>query len=127
VQFPGPACLKFALHYPAGETDPDDVNREVTKSELKSMIDVAGKYFFPADEKIVAVKTCLYTNTPDENFIIDRFPGFEDNVFIACGFSGHGFKFASVVGELLADLAIEGRTDLPVEFLNISRFNNLQA
>lgn len=124
AQFPEPTGLKFALHYPADETDPDQVNREVTNIETQSLIELASKYFFPATGKIVAVKTCLYTNTPDENFIIDRLPGYEDNVMIACGFSGHGFKFASVVGEILADLTLEGRTELPIEFLTISRFSN---
>lgn len=125
-QFPGPAGLKFALHYPADETNPDYVNREVSNSELQSLIDAAGKYFSPATGKVVAVKTCLYTNTPDENFIIDRLPGYEENILIACGFSGHGFKFASVVGEILADLALGGRTEMPIEFLSLSRFKNLQ-
>ena len=48
-------------------------------------------------------------------------PGHED-VVIACGFSGHGFKFASVIGEVLADLAMEGKTELPVGFLGLNRF-----
>ncbi len=60
--------------------------------------------------------------SPDGHFIIDRYPGTPgqdepyDNVTIACGFSGHGFKFATVVGEALADLAMEGRTGLPMGF-----------
>jgi sarcosine oxidase len=64
----------------------------------------------------------LYANSPDENFIIDHLPGFDDDVTIACGFSGHGFKFVSVVGEILADLATEGRTELPIDFLRLKRF-----
>ena len=55
----------------------------------------------------MALKTCLFTNTPDEHFVIDLHPEFP-NVSIAAGFSGHGFKFASVVGEILADLALDG-------------------
>jgi glycine/D-amino acid oxidase-like deaminating enzyme len=62
----------------------------------------------------------MYTMTPDENFIIDRHPGFR-NVFFAAGFSGHGFKFAPVVGLVLADLVVNGRTDQPVGFLSLSR------
>jgi sarcosine oxidase len=64
---------------------------------------------------------CMYTMTPDEHFLIDRHPA-HDNVVFAAGFSGHGFKFASVVGEALADLADAGRTALPVEFLGAARF-----
>jgi len=69
------------------------------------------------------LKTCLYTNTPDENFVLDFLPGYNQQVVIAAGFSGHGFKFVSVVGEIMADLAQQGKTDLPIGFLNASRFN----
>ena len=51
--------------------------------------------------------TCMYTNTPDEHFVIARHPRHEQ-VVVACGFSGHGFKFVPVVGEILADLATDG-------------------
>jgi sarcosine oxidase len=64
----------------------------------------------------------LYANSPDENFIIDKLPGYEENVTIACGFSGHGFKFISVVGEILADMATEGTTKQPISFLSAKRF-----
>lgn len=63
---------------------------------------------------------CLYTRTPDCHFIIDRHPQLE-NVVLGAGFSGHGFKFTSALGEVLADLAMEGRTSLPIEFLSINR------
>jgi glycine/D-amino acid oxidase-like deaminating enzyme len=62
----------------------------------------------------------LYTNTADENFIIDQLPG-HDNVYVAAGFSGHGFKFAAGIGEIMADLAVDRKTEYPVEFLRISR------
>ena len=68
------------------------------------------------------LKTCLYTYTPDENFVIDFLPGFDQDVVIAAGFSGHGFKFASVVGEILADLSSKGATAFPIDFLNANRF-----
>jgi sarcosine oxidase len=64
----------------------------------------------------------MYTNSPDHHFIIDRLPG-QERVTIACGFSGHGFKFASVVGEILADLALDGSTRLPAQFLGMGRFS----
>ena len=59
---------------------------------------------------------CYYTMSPDENFVIDRILGQEDVCF-AAGLSGHGFKFTSVLGEALADLAMQGTTTLPIEFL----------
>ena len=73
------------------------------------------------DGPILAMRTCLYTNSPDSHFIIDRHPN-RPRVWIACGFSGHGFKFASVVGEVLADYATLGKTELPAKFLDFSRF-----
>ncbi len=68
-------------------------------------------------------KTCFYTRTPDEHFILDRYPGC-DRVAYAAGLSGHGFKFAPVLGELLVDLAIEGRTTLDIDFLSRGRFKS---
>jgi sarcosine oxidase len=65
--------------------------------------------------------TCLYTNSPDHHFIIDKYPR-DPRITLACGFSGHGFKFASVVGEVLADLAIDETTKLPAQFLGLKRF-----
>ncbi len=64
----------------------------------------------------------MYTVTPDEHFIVDRHPAY-DRVTVACGFSGHGFKFSSAIGEALADIALEGRSDLPVGFLGLGRFS----
>jgi sarcosine oxidase len=61
-----------------------------------------------------------YTNSPDRHFIIDRHPG-HDRVTVACGFSGHGFKFSSAVGEVLADLAMDGATKIPIDFFRLDR------
>lgn len=66
---------------------------------------------------------CFYTRSPDEHFVIDRHPH-HPNVVFAAGLSGHGFKFASVLGEILVDLAVEGETALPIGFLNSQRFGN---
>jgi sarcosine oxidase len=74
-----------------------------------------------ATDKPLRFSNCIYTMTPDEDFVIDRHPGAPELVF-AAGFSGHGFKFASVVGEILADLAIDGATRHPIGFLSASRF-----
>ena len=62
----------------------------------------------------------MYTMTPDEHFIVDRHPQ-HANVFIAAGFSGHGYKFAPVIGETLAELALKGSTSHPVDFLRLDR------
>ncbi|MFD1705373.1 N-methyl-L-tryptophan oxidase [Siminovitchia sediminis] len=66
-------------------------------------------------------KTCVYTNSPDSDFIIDQYPEWP-NVLFACGFSGHGFKFASAVGEILSQLALDGRTELDISGFAFDRF-----
>ncbi len=63
---------------------------------------------------------CLYTLSPDENFIVDQHPEYPQVAF-AAGLSGHGFKFVPVLGRILADLALNGRSDLPIEFLSCRR------
>ena len=62
----------------------------------------------------VVSAACRYTMTPDEHFVIGHLPGTDGRVSVAAGFSGHGFKFVPVVGEILADLAIDGATDAPI-------------
>lgn len=73
-------------------------------------------------DHVVRTRTCLYTMTPDEHFVIDRHPRYPELIF-AAGFSGHGFKFATAIGEALADLALEGRARLPIDFLGLKRFS----
>ena len=121
-KFGEPAGLKLAHHFPNEVSDPDKVDRETRESDIQNLKYCLDKYLPGVFHAVASTKICLYGNSPDENFIIDKLPGFEENVSIACGFSGHGFKFASVVGEILADLAIEGKTDHPTEFLNAKRF-----
>jgi sarcosine oxidase len=120
--FGEPAGLKLAHHFPREATDPDIVDRRTTENDIQNLKYCLDKYLPGVFDSVLSTKICLYGNSPDENFIIDNLPGFESNVSIACGFSGHGFKFASVVGEILADLAIDGKTDLPIDFLNAKRF-----
>ncbi len=81
----------------------------------------AVREFFPGlAPEHVRFSTCLYTMTPDENFIVARHPE-HDRVTFAAGFSGHGFKFASVMGEILCELALDGRTRHPIDFLRLDR------
>ena len=119
-RFQGPIGLKLAHHAPATVCDPDQVDRNIYPDDSLPMVEVLRKYFRKGFQQISAVKTCLYTNTADENFIIDQLPGY-DHVFVAAGFSGHGFKFAAGIGEIMADLSVYGKTEYPVEFLRISR------
>jgi sarcosine oxidase len=120
--FGAPHGLKIACHYPGRITEADKVNRQAEDEDIENIRYALDKYFPGTFNGMVTSKTCLYASLPDENFIIDRLPGYEDHVTIAIGFSGHGFKFAPVVGEILADLSIEGRTKHPIGFLNARRF-----
>jgi len=113
--------FKIAHHKPGVETSPDQVVRELLPGDEQSLRPVLQRYIPDADGSLLAIRVCLYTNSPDSFFIIDRHPR-HSRVTLACGFSGHGFKFGSVVGEALADLATQGQTELPIQFLGLSRF-----
>jgi sarcosine oxidase len=71
------------------------------------------------------LSTCMFTNTPDGDFLLDVHPD-HPNVVVGAGFSGHGFKFASVVGATPADLALDGATTHPIEPFRIDRFDWLR-
>ncbi|MBI4348394.1 MAG: N-methyl-L-tryptophan oxidase [Elusimicrobia bacterium] len=66
-------------------------------------------------------KVCYYDNTPDDDFILDRLPD-SPNAWVAAGFSGHGFKFGSLVGKTLADLLVDGKTELNQQRFRLTRF-----
>jgi sarcosine oxidase len=69
----------------------------------------------------VALKTCLFEPSPDEHFIVDRHPD-APSVVVGAGFSGHGYKFCSVIGEILADLVVDDSTRHDIGLFRISRF-----
>ena len=120
--FGGPVGLKLALHKIGDEVDPDHVDRNIQQADEDILRNMLRKYIPDAAGNTLTLKSCLYTNSEDEDFIIDHLPGYDGMVTIAAGFSGHGFKFVSVIGEILADLAIKGKTDLPIDFLRLGRF-----
>jgi sarcosine oxidase len=102
---------------PPGPADLDPI----AALAAKYMPRLAGAYD-EARSRIRHSATCLYTMTPDEDFIVDRHPEFK-NVVFAAGFSGHGFKFAPVIAQGLADLLQQGKTSLPIGFLSLGRSN----
>jgi len=117
---PDGRSVKIARHEPGSPTPARQVDRQVTDEETRALIDIAHRYLPDAAGPLSDANVCLYTNSPDGHFIIDRHPD-HPQVSFACGFSGHGFKFASVMGEALADLASRGSTGLPIGFLNLER------
>jgi sarcosine oxidase len=119
----GQLGLKIALHAPGVVVSPDLIDRSPAPDDLTSIAPLLDKFLPSARGPVTRQKICMYTNSPDGHFIVDRLPG-HDNVVIAAGFSGHGFKFAPVIGEALADLVQFGRSDLPIGFLGVDRFDN---
>ncbi len=115
--------LKIGLYHHLGETGTaDSLSRDVTPGDEDVLRRCLARYFPEANGPTMALHTCLFTNTPDEHFIIDRLPGNED-VIVASPCSGHGYKFASVVGEIIADLATTGRSAFDLSMFTLSRFS----
>jgi sarcosine oxidase len=96
-------------HHLREQVQPDTVDRVCHPQDEAALREGIRRYFPDADGPTLAMKVCMFTNTPDEYFVIDHHPH-SRSVVVAAGFSGHGFKFSSVVGEILADLALDGCT-----------------
>lgn len=107
-------------HFGSGG-DPDTISREPTLEDEAPLRAFAERYFPDGAGPTVALKTCLFEPSPDEHFLIDRHPDAPSAV-VAAGFSGHGYKFCSVVGEILADLAIDGATAHDIGLFRLDRF-----
>ena len=100
--------------------DPDTIDREVHDHEVDFIRSYISIYVPALDGELLYAKTCMYTNTPDEHFVISTHPEYPQ-VAIAAGFSGHGFKFCGVVGEILADLVTVGETNHPIDLFSPTR------
>jgi glycine/D-amino acid oxidase-like deaminating enzyme len=113
--------VKVAEHS-GGEiiTDPKNDPLPLDAADLARVEAFLTQYMPGVGRPMQRRSVCFYTMSPDENFIVDRHPQSE-NVFFAAGLSGHGFKFTSVLGEVMADLAVAGKTELPVGFLGLKR------
>ncbi len=114
--------VKAAFHAYGPMTTPDSIDRTIDKDADVEPVARALQEWAPGAAGIVRdAKACMYTLTPDQDFIIDHHP--EDERIVLCGgFSGHGFKFASVVGEIAAQLALDGATTHAIDFLSFRRF-----
>jgi sarcosine oxidase len=113
--------FKLAHHNRGLTSDPDTVERSPLPGDEEDCRRALRENIPEAEGPLLALRVCMYTNTPDLNFIVDRHPHHE-RVTLACGFSGHGFKFATVMGEVLADLTTAGQTAHPIGFLGLARF-----
>ena len=114
--------FKVGRYHHLEETIDLDSTIKTVNGEDEALLRSAVERYFPkANGTTMTLKTCMFTNTPDEHFIVDSLPG-NTQVIVAAGFSGHGFKFASVIGEILSDLAINGETEHDIDLLKIDRF-----
>lgn len=113
--------VKVALHYRYQKTAPESVDRVVHPDEVEVMRSILARYIPSLGGRLLHAKTCLYTLTPDEHFIIDRHPE-HLRVLLVSACSGHGFKFGSAIGEIVADLTTIGRTRFDITPFSLDRF-----
>lgn len=117
--------FKFGRYHHLGELSAaDDLRREPDGADEAVLRAFAERYFPDGSGAAMALRTCMFTNTPDEHFIVDRHPE-HPQVVLASPCSGHGYKFCSVLGEVIADLASsDGRTRHGIGFLGVERFGH---
>ena len=114
--------VKCARHYGAPELpSPDGVDWSVRPGEDESVRGFLANHLPELNGPSAHAEVCMYTLTPDRHFVIDLHPEYPQ-VAVACGFSGHGFKFAPTVGEVLADLVLHGKTKHPIDLFRSDRF-----
>lgn len=109
------ATIKLTLHAPGARSSPRDVSRLLSDEDARKPEAFVERWLKGVEPRAVRGKTCMYTMTPEEHFIVDRHPS-HANVHFGAGFSGHGFKFAPVVGECLAGLSLAASHDTRSNF-----------
>ncbi len=113
--------VKAGIHHEGEITTPESVRRTTSAEEDAEVRGLMERLVPAAAGPLLEARVCLYTNTPDQHFLIDRHPSHR-NVVLASPCSGHGFKFASVVGEILADLVTEGASRFDLSPFSLGRF-----
>ena len=109
-------------HHRSEAVDPDNVNRVVDSSDEAVLRECVESVFPGANGSMLRASTCIFTNTPDEHFIIDRLQDAPE-VLVVSACSGHGFKFCSVIGEIVADLVTAGSTRHDLSLFKLDRFD----
>ena len=114
--------FKVGLYHHLGEqVDAETIDREPNAADEEVLRTFTERYFPQAAGPVSTMRACMFTNTPDEHFIVDRLPDLP--VVVASPCSGHGYKFCSVMGEILADLAATGQTTHDIDLFRIDRFD----
>lgn len=113
--------VKCGMHHAGASTSPEQVNRSVSQGENAVARELLETVMPGAGGRLLEARVCLYTNTPDHHFIIDWLD--RDRVLVLSPCSGHGFKFASAIGEIAAQLVMDGRSWLDLAPFSLGRFN----
>ena len=113
--------VKAGIHHEGAITDPERVDRTPSDRDERLIRELLATYLPAANGALRDALVCLYTNTPDHHFVLDAHPA-HANVVLASPCSGHGFKFASVVGEVLADLALGRSSSFDLSLFRADRF-----
>jgi sarcosine oxidase len=116
--------VKVSLHGSNEYCTPETVDREIRAEDERVIRERLAEALPLLAGRLLHAETCLYTMTPDEHFVIDKHPEFSQ-VTLAAGFSGHGFKFASVLGEVLADLATDTKHGYDLGLFSLRRFEGV--
>jgi sarcosine oxidase len=114
--------VKAGVHYEGKAVDPDDVDRRTTPDEDAQATDLMRRFLPHAKGRLVESQVCLYTNTPDLHFIIDTHPLYPKQVAVVSACSGHGFKFATAIGEVVAQLLAGATPRYDLGMFRMTRF-----
>lgn len=120
IPFDAALGLKVSIHHWGTFGDPDEIDRRVSAADVERVRAWMRRRMPAADGRLAHAEVCLYANTLDQTFVIDRHP-IAPGVAFASACSGHGFKFAPVIGDILADLVIEGSTAWPIDRFGVAR------
>lgn len=115
------AGVKAALHSGGQPCTVQNVDRQIHPSDITEVRQYLQRFIPALNGDVFRSAACLYTMTTDQHFLVGLHPR-HPNVAIAAGFSGHGFKFTGVLGEILADISIDGQTSHCIDFFSPSRF-----
>jgi sarcosine oxidase len=114
--------VKISWHRMGRPAHPDALDRTVSPAEVEAIAEAVRARVPALAGRFLRAVPCMYTNTPDEHFVVGPHPR-HPQVVVAAGFCGHGFKFAPVIGEIVSDLVVTGETAHPIGLFDPGRFS----
>jgi sarcosine oxidase len=113
--------IKAAFHGYGEQAEPDSLDREIHEYDVEPVRRALDNLLPGAAGRYIGGKACMYSLTPDEHFVVTIHPN-DERIVVAGGFSGHGFKFAPVIGEIVSSLLVDGGTKFDIDFISHKRF-----